>query len=319
MLVRARGSFTGSTFANRLRNDSGWSALLLAILLAVVAGGVIVLVGLLGGRRPTVASRSAAAFEEAQQKGIPIGEAAHGHGAASPAHESGGDADPDEPADPHVGHGSAGVTGKPEVPGHAGHATAMAGERSPHAGMQHGAASGSPPPSHAGMQHGTRTGNPSAASPSHAGMQHGTPAAASGTSQPTTGGHAGHGGSQTGGVPAAPLAKSAVASPGQPAVTLEPDPLDAPANTSELDAKRAAAIAGEMGSGAHGMHGAGSYTQLDAGRESVSAPKPATPDHRGMDHPAPAETTKPAAPPPRPVVTPAPTPREHVHPGGGTR
>jgi hypothetical protein len=67
--------------------------------------------------------------------------------------------------------------------------------------------------------------------------------------------------------------------PGQPAKTLSPDPLDAPAATSVADAQRSAEMAEEMsgggGPGGHGGdggheghegHGAGTYRQVDAGR-----------------------------------------------------
>jgi hypothetical protein len=189
-----------------------------------------------------------------------------------------------------------------------------------HVMAQPGARGGSP---HAGMQHGTvAPGSP------HAGMQHGAPARRPGSSQPTTespAGDAGHGGMQpapagmTGGSPPAPLAKAAVAGPGQPAATLEPDPLDAPAATSQMDAKRSAEMAASMGSGGHGMsHGTGSYRQLDAGRESMEKAPPGMPGHEGMGHGSlPPSTPTPATIKPHPAVTPAPTSRGHVHPSGG--
>lgn len=317
MLFRGRNSFLPAAVRHS-RTDSGWSMVALAILLAVVAGVVIALVALLGGGRRTVASRSAAAFDEAQRKGIPVGEAAHGgHGAAS---SGGGHAGMEMP-----GQGTAGVAGHAgmdmpgqgdsETEGHVGHA--MAGSTT----------SGSSP--HAGMEHGAAAPGSTAAPSSHAGMQHGTPAPRPGASQPPTGGaagHAGHGGTgqaaaDRGGALAEPFARTAVADPGQPAATLEPDSLDAPAATSEMDAKRSAEMAAQMGSGGHGMtHGIGSYSQLDAGRESAESAQPTMPDHQGMDHGSmPPSTPKPATTKPRPAVTPAPTPRGHVHPGGGHR
>jgi Heavy metal binding domain len=60
--------------------------------------------------------------------------------------------------------------------------------------------------------------------------------------------------------------------PGQPAATLRPDALDAPAATSVTDAQRSAEMAAEMtgggheGHGGHGGHGTGTYTHVDAGR-----------------------------------------------------
>jgi hypothetical protein len=59
---------------------------------------------------------------------------------------------------------------------------------------------------------------------------------------------------------AAPVA----ALPGQPARTLSSDPLDSPATTSVLDARRSAAMAAEMSGGMSGM--GGTYRQVDAGR-----------------------------------------------------
>ena len=73
----------------------------------------------------------------------------------------------------------------------------------------------------------------------------------------------------------------AAVSPGQPAKTLSPDPLDAPAETSVMDAQRSAEMAEEMSGGGgheghggqgghegHGGHGTtGTYRQTDAGRE----------------------------------------------------
>jgi hypothetical protein len=235
----------------------------LAILLAVVAGVVIALVALLGGGRESVASRSAAAFDEAQRKGIPVGEAAHGgHGAASPGGEPSDHTAAEKPA-------------------------AAAG----HAGME--------------MQGQGKTGMAG-----HAGME-----------MPAQGktGMAGHG--VAGSAPPEPLAKAAVARPGQPAATLEPDPLDAPAATSQRDAKRSAEMAAQMGSG--GMtHDMGSYSQLDAGRESVEKAQPAMPDYQGMGHgsmPPSTPTLTPDTKKPRPAPTPVPTPSGHVHPGGGQR
>ena len=74
--------------------------------------------------------------------------------------------------------------------------------------------------------------------------------------------------------------------PGQPAKTLSPDPLDAPATTSVQDAQRSAEMAEEMsggggheghGHGGHGGHGTtGTYRQTDAGREPET--------HEGHQH-----------------------------------
>jgi hypothetical protein len=281
MFFRARNSFPVLPPAvGQSRTDSGWSMVALAILLAVVAGVVIALVALLGGGRESVASRSAAAFDEAQRKGIPVGEAAHaGHGAASPGGEPGDHTAAEKPAAA-AGHAGMEMQGQ----GKAG----MAG----HAGME------MPGQGKTGMA-------------GHAGME-----------MPAQGktGMAEHG--VAGSAPPAPLVeKAATAGPGQPAATLEPDPLDAPTETSEMDAKRSTELARGMGAGGHGMmHGTGSYRQLDAGRESVQKAETGMPDHQGMGHGSmPPSTPTPAPMKPRPAVTPPPTPGGHVHPGGGHR
>ncbi len=327
MPFRARNSFpVPSTAVRRSRTDSGWSMVALAILLAVVAGVVIALVALLGGGQESVASRSAAAFEEAQRKGIPVGEAEHGgHGAVSPGSET------DDPAAAEkfaasAEHGGMEMPsqGEAKVSTHDGHAMtgAMAGGGSPHAGMQHGSSAAGPAASasaHAGMQHGSSAAGPAASASAHAGIQHRTAPSVGrpGSSKPTTAGHAGHAGMEMpDSASPEPLAKTAVASPGQPAATLAPDSLDAPAATSEIDAKRSSEMAASMGSG--GMqHSMGSYSQLDAGRESVRKTQP---DHQGMGHgsmPPAAPTPTPDTKKPRPAATPVPTPSGHVHPSGG--
>jgi hypothetical protein len=318
MFFRARFLSVLSAAVRQSRPDSGGSAVIVAILLVVVAGLIIAMVALLGGGQETVASRSAAAFEEAQRKGVPVGEAAHGHGAVSPATEPGRDARPEEPGAGYAGHGGMEMPGQAEKgkSAHDGHAmTGTApGVGSPHAGMH---------------QRTNATGSSAAGSP-HAGMQHGTPAPRPGASQPTTGaaGHAGHGGSQpapadaTASAPPEPLERSAVARPGQPAATLQSDPLDAPATTSQIDARRAAEIAAQMASGGHGTHGTGSYVQTDAGRESVPRSQPVMPGHEGMGHgsmPSAIPTPTPDKKKPRPRPTPVPTPSGHVHPGGEHR
>lgn len=64
------------------------------------------------------------------------------------------------------------------------------------------------------------------------------------------------------------VAAPGVPSPGQPARTLSSDPLDSPAATSVLDARRAAEMAeGMAGMSGMGGHGGGTYRQADAGRE----------------------------------------------------
>lgn len=92
-----------------------------------------------------------------------------------------------------------------------------------------------------------------------------------------------HGGAMTGmdhanmpgmaSAPPLPERRSVSAQPGQPAATLHPGDLDGPAPTSVSDAARSAAMAQEMAGGGHGMDH-GSYSQTDAGRDSVASPQP---------------------------------------------
>jgi hypothetical protein len=155
-----------------------------------------------------------------------------------------------------------------------GHATA---DR-PGAAAQHGQEV-----DHAAMGHGSPT---PVAAPAAPGQPGGVP------SDHAAMGHAGaapghpHLGGAAAAAPAAPVA------PGAPAVTLAPDPLDAPATTSVLDAQRSAALAREMsGEGAHGGHGdhgaTGTYRHLDAGRgaEAHDAPHDPRPPAVDPDHP----------------------------------
>jgi hypothetical protein len=96
----------------------------------------------------------------------------------------------------------------------------------------------------------------------HAAMGHGTPTPA-----------------------ASPEAASSTARAGQPAMTLERDPLDAPAPTSVRDAQRAAAAAASGHAMSHGT-----YRQVDAGREDVPVTSPTGDARRG---------SAPASPPAR--------------------
>lgn len=164
---------------------------------AAFAGGLAAFVALAGcGKEPSVASRSAAAFREAQKTGETPGGGAHGHGALTPG-------------------------GEHEMPGSAPESGSAAG----HSGM-----------AMEGMDHSKMKGM------EHSGMAM--------ESMDTS---------------AEPKAVSA--SSGQPAMTLRPDALDAPAPTSEADAQRSAEMSEEMkGMGGMGGHGMGTYRQVDAGR-----------------------------------------------------
>jgi hypothetical protein len=226
-----------------------------------IAGGLVLFAALLGcGGEPSVASKSAEAFREAQKKGeTPGGDGhGHGHGAMTPGgtHSA--------PEATHAGHGEehsdAQDHGAAEAPagggGHEGH-----GQEAP---------AGGPAPGHAehGAQHGAH--GATGAEP------HGGDHAGHGTAPPQTPSsgaqahdeHAGH--APSGGempfVATAPA--PVVVPPEQPAKTLQPDALDAPAATSVVDAQRSAEMARGMagGHGGHGGHGVGRYRHVDAGR-----------------------------------------------------
>lgn len=91
-------------------------------------------------------------------------------------------------------------------------------------------------------------------------------------------------------VPSAPA--PATVSPAQPARTLQPDALDAPAATSVEDAQRSAEMSQEMsggGRGGHGGHGS-TYRHVDAGRGpgAYEGSEPQTPgagpQHQDHEH-----------------------------------
>jgi hypothetical protein len=284
------------------------SLLALTILTTSLAVALIVSAIFGGGARRTVASRSAEAFREALRKGEPVTPGSHGHGALSPAaagqpaHAEHGGADMKKHE--HAEQGSSGMTGHGVAPSgpsgdsHAAHRMSAQAGRSGRAG---------------------RAGHAQEATEDHAGMQHGRSAAPN-TSPEATAGAA---------LVPPPSLKALEASPGQPALTLQPDPLDQPPDTSIEEAKRAAEMAQEM-TGGHGMqrmqHGMTSYRQLDAGRDSVTtgqgeesvAPgSPTSPDHRGMQHGSPT-AAQPKAPatrkPPPSKPTPGAPPPEPTHP-----
>lgn len=261
---------------------------------SIVAGSLLSLLtaGVACRSKETAASRSAAAFDEAQRKGTSVEKAgAHGgHGA--PAGGKPADA---APADPHAAHGSAAETSGAK----------SGGEKAPMAGMDHsrmsGAGSGKPPAATAmdhsrmpGMDHGGTAGAGKAKQPATE-MDHST---MPGMLQPKAGAmdHAsmGHGAPMP---PPSPEPAAASAQPGQPAATLQADDVDAPAATSLRDAERSAAMAKEM-AGGHGMQHGTPYRQLDAGRDSESGP---THEH--------------GAPAPRPTPSPTPKPSPHRHEG----
>ncbi len=262
---------------------------------AAMAAGLVALVALIGcGAEESVASKSAAAFEEAQKKGETFGGDGHAHG--------GHGTEPTAPMPPetatdeaHAGHGDGHTesqTGAPTAAGPHQHDPANVGH-----------AQGAPPANHSTMGHGggAHAGGQAAAAGAghqgegHASMNHDTGAAPD--QQGGTAGHAGHGAPSpqapaghtghspsTSGTPASPVAEL----PTQPANILRPDALDAPAATSVLDAKRSEEMNQAMsgGHGGHGGHGAGTYRHVDAGRgpSAYEGSEPQTPEAGPRHH-----------------------------------
>jgi hypothetical protein len=231
-----------------------------------MAGALVLFASLpaCGGERST-ASKSASG--SAQTKPEAAGGEGHhaGHHSAVEAPAGGGG---------QVGHGHEAHAGDP-APGHAGHGAQQGA---------HGAAGAEPPGGdHAGHGRSSSGGRTSAgqSETQHAG--HGTTspqAPSSGTRAHDE--HAGH--SPSGGeMPSVATAPAPVAvPPEQPAKTLQPDALDAPAASSVLDAQRSAEMAQGMAGEGHSGHGGGTYRHVDVGREPGAAPAtPAPSSHEG--------------------------------------
>lgn len=201
---------------------------------AVFAGvGLSLLAGC--RRSPSTASRSAAAYDEAQRQGTPVGGGGpHGDHGPSPA------------ADDSGGRAAVGSTD----PAHGEHATTARTETGGHADMNHAAMG------HAASPGSARPTSGTTAPVDHAAMGHGAPAAVD---------HSAMGHSQSPMPPPSPEPASATAAPGQPAATLRGDGLDGPAATSVQEAARAAAMAAAGHTMSHGT-----YRQMDAGRPSPS-------------------------------------------------
>ncbi|MES1241087.1 MAG: heavy metal-binding domain-containing protein [Acidobacteriota bacterium] len=250
------------------------------------AAGVLALAMLIGcGGEPSVASKSAAAFQEAQKKGKTFEGAGHDHG-ASHDQAAYGAAEPAPAQGGEHHHGTAPETDHSAM-GHGGgqpaerHATAQhGGHAAPSAGNEHTGHSQPPTQGHEGHTPPT----PQAAAPGHdhtADSQPAAPGHDHAAVQPATPGqdHAGH--SASGETPLRPLADL----PEQPASILRPDPVDAPAATSVRDAQRAEEMNQAM-SGAHGGHGAGTYRHVDAGRgpEAYEGSEPQTPGAGPQHH-----------------------------------
>jgi hypothetical protein len=193
-----------------------------------LAAGVIPLLAMLAGCGGTksMASRSAAAYDEALRNGVAVGESAHG---AKEGHGGGGHAAEPSPQR---------ETASPAMPG-MDHSGKGAKDGRPTAEMDHSKMPGMKP-SGTGMDHSKMPG-----------MSHDLPMS-----------------------PPAPEPLSATAKPGQPAATLQADPLDQPPATSVADAARSATMAKEMSGGGHGMSH-GTYQHVDAGRDiEMPSPKP---------------------------------------------
>lgn len=191
-----------------------------SVLLAALAGC---------GSEPSVASKSAAAFQQAQKEGKTFEGAGHEHG----------------------GHGT------PETPpaGHGEHQHGAAQEEadhSDHSAMGHGDArqhEGHAPAQHEG--HAGHSQQPAVQGhEDHQGHAQAAPRPAAEEHQGHE--HAGHSAS-------APLPEL----PAEPGSILQQDALDAPAETSVIDAQRSEEMNQSMGG--HG-HGTGSYRHVDAGR-----------------------------------------------------
>ena len=229
------------------------------------AAGVLALAVLVGcGDEPSVASKSAAAFQEAQKEGKTFDGAGHENGAGH-GHDAHGAAEPAPAQGSEHHHGTA-----PEAD---------------HSAMGHGG--GHPAEGHATAQHGghaapstghEHTGHSQLAGQGgHAG--HNQPAPQPSAPRDDHAGHSASGGE----TPSRPVADL----PAQPASILRPDPLDAPAATSVRDAQRAEEMNQAM-SGAHGGHGTSTYRHVDAGRgpDAHEGSEPQTPGagHEHHDH-----------------------------------
>ena len=259
------------------------------------------------GNRDSVASRSDRALREALARGETVSEEAghmHGHAGASGA---GG-------TDVAESHASEGERHPSEGQGHSNGAQANSAGHdsgSPHAMAHDDAGQTTVSPSehhHMEAQEGgsaTHAMHGRSQTRSEAAGEHADHEAPSGTPARTDEGHAQHGDehaamtqqdprdshemahpTQAATAPV-PGVRALDAAPGQPARTLQPDSLDAPAETSVEEAEQAAAMAVEMGGHGHGAHDA-TYKHQDAGRlpaaedsHQMPARKPASDPHAG--------------------------------------
>lgn len=218
--------------------------------------GAALLLAACGGK-DTTASRSAAAYREAQAKGTPVGggdDHGHEHGSPAPAPASTAEAAPVE----HSAHGAASAAhagmdhGSTSMHTATDHATMSPAS---HSAMNHGDVSAdahaghSTPRDHAAMQHGSQDESAHGAmtADAHAGMQHGTPATPADSHvqhQAASPAHAGHGAAQSianapSVVLSAPTSNADMART-RPSETLRSDDFDAPAAIAVEEAKKAA-------------------------------------------------------------------------------
>ena len=225
----------------------------------VVIAGISVAIA--GCRRdPSTASRSAAAYDEAQRRGVPRAEGGgHDHQSAPVTGAEG------VTESAHAGHERAVPTRAHHEGGQSPRNQRRAGDMD-HAGTGHGKAAPSEGHAgHAGMAATTRAPGAPPSTVSHEG--HGPPAGASGRTMMD---HAAMGHASTPASAPSPEAASAMATPGEPAATLRPDGLDGPAPTSVQEAARSAGVAAAGHAMPHGT-----YRQVDAGRDAVRpAPSP---------------------------------------------
>lgn len=174
------------------------------------------------GGKQTMASKSAAAYDEAKKKGIPIASGEHG------GHSNESGAATDHAAMPGMDHGAMPGMGHAQMSG-MDHSSMAGMDHSTMSGMKHGtAASGAH--DMAAMDHSTMTGMDHS---KMAAMQHG-------------GSMAGMPGMQHGSPTAAPLviappASNAAIAQTQPAATLRTDEFDAPAPSAIEEAAKGAA------------------------------------------------------------------------------
>ena len=194
---------------------------------AALAAAVVFTIAGCGGKQ-TMASKSAAAYDEARKKGIPVSAGEHGgHTAESPPAESAANSfaqgtmpGMDHNAMPGMDHSQMRGMNHAQMPGMQHGGASSAGHDM--AGMKHGSMAGMDHSTMPGMQHGTSTGaTHDMAGMTHGsmpGMQHAPPAA------PIE--------------PAPPRTNAAIAQT-QPATTLRTDAFDAPAPSAVNEAAKA--------------------------------------------------------------------------------